>query len=378
MARDYYEILGVSKGASEAEIKKSFRRLAMKYHPDRNKENLKEAEDKFKEAKEAYEVLSDPQKRSAYDQFGHAGVDPSQGGGFGGFSSGNFDDVFGDIFGDIFGRGRRRGGPRQPQAGNDLRYTLDITLEEAVHGTNKKIRIPTISTCKSCQGSGSKSNSETKTCATCGGAGAVRMSQGIFSVQQTCPTCHGQGQVIKDPCNKCHGQGRVQDSKTLSVKIPAGIDTGDRIRLQGEGEAGEKGAPAGDLYVQVSVKEHMLFKREGNDLYCDVPIDMVMAAIGGVIEVPTIDGRVTLKIPAESQNGKLFRLRGKGVKALRGGNVGDLLCRINVEVPVNLNQEQKTLLKQLGETLKSSNHKHSPKSKSWFDGVKSFFEDIRK
>jgi molecular chaperone DnaJ len=379
MPRDYYEVLGVSKTASEAEIKRAFRKLAMKYHPDRNSENKAGAEEKFKEVKEAYEILSDSQKRAAYDQFGHAGVDQSAGGGFGGGAgAGGFGDVFGDIFGDIFGGGAGQQRQAQPQKGSDLRYTLDISLEEAVHGITKKIKIPAVVGCKTCKETGSRSTSGAATCSTCQGAGVVRMQQGPFSVfQQNCPACHGSGQTIKDPCFSCNGQGKVQDTKTLSVKIPAGIDTGDRIRLSGEGEAGERGAPAGDLYVQVRVKEHKIFTREGSDLYCEVPVSLVEACLGGEIEVPTIEGQVKLKIPAETQSGKMFRLRSKGVKKLRSTATGDLFCKVAVETPVNLNAEQKDLLRQLGDSLGSRSNKHSPRSKSWFDNVKSFFEDIK-
>lgn len=376
MPRDYYEVLGVGKSASEAELKRAFRKLAMKYHPDRNSDNKDVAEKKFKEVKEAYEILSDSQKRSAYDQFGHAGVDQSSGG-FGGAGAGaGFGDVFGDIFGDIFGGGGRR--QSQPQKGSDLRYTLDITLEEAVHGVSKQIKIPTHVDCKTCDGTGSRTKSAPVTCSTCGGAGVVRMQQGPFSVfQQTCPNCHGTGHVIKDPCFSCNGQGKVKDTKTLSVKIPAGVDTGDRIRLSGEGEMGERGAQRGDLYVQVRVKEHKIFTRDSSDLFCEVPISFVEACLGGEIEVPTIDGQVKLKIPAETQSGKMFRLRGKGVKKLRTTTTGDLFCKVALETPVNLNNNQKDLLRQLGDSIGSNNNKHSPRSKSWFDNVKSFFEDIK-
>jgi molecular chaperone DnaJ len=371
--RDYYEILGVSKGIDAKELKKAYRKLAMKYHPDRNPDD-KDADAKFKEATEAYEILGDQQKRAAYDQYGHAGVDPNAaGGGFGG-GGGNFSDVFGDVFGDIFGGGGgggRRGGP---QRGSDLRYTMDLSLEEAVRGIEKKIRVPTLTSCDPCGGSGAKPGTKPKTCGTCGGAGQVRMQQGFFSVQQTCPSCRGQGTMIDDPCNSCHGRGVKEETKTLSVKIPPGVDTGDRIRLSGEGEAGAMGGPAGDLYVQVSVREHELFHRDGRNLYCDVPISIVDAALGGELEIPTLDGRVKLKIPAETQSGKLFRLRGKGVTPVRGGAAGDLLCRVQVETPVNLNSNQKDLLMKFQESL--TGEKHSPQKKTWFEGVKRFFEDI--
>ena len=372
--RDYYEILGVSKGIDAKELKKAYRKLAMKYHPDRNPDD-KDADAKFKEATEAYEILGDQQKRAAYDQYGHAGVDPNAaGGGFGG-GGGNFSDVFGDVFGDIFGGGGGGGGRRGgPQRGSDLRYTMDLSLEEAVRGIEKKIRVPTLTSCDPCGGSGAKPGTKPKTCGTCGGAGQVRMQQGFFSVQQTCPSCRGQGTMIDDPCNSCHGRGVKEETKTLSVKIPPGVDTGDRIRLSGEGEAGAMGGPAGDLYVQVSVREHELFHRDGRNLYCDVPISIVDAALGGELEIPTLDGRVNLKIPAETQSGKLFRLRGKGVTPVRGGAAGDLLCRVQVETPVNLNSNQKDLLMKFQESL--TGEKHSPQKKTWFEGVKRFFEDI--
>jgi len=371
--RDYYDVLGVSRDVDAKELKKAYRKLAMKYHPDRNPDD-KDADAKFKEATEAYEILGDQQKRAAYDQYGHAGVDPNAGGGGFGGGGANFSDIFGDVFGDIFGGGGGRGGRGGPQRGSDLRYTMELSLEEAVRGIEKKIRVPTLTSCGTCDGSGAKPGTSPKTCSTCGGAGQVRMQQGFFSVQQTCPTCRGQGTMIEDPCTSCHGRGVKEETKTLSVKIPPGVDTGDRIRLSGEGEAGAMGGPAGDLYVQVSVKEHELFHRDGRNLYCDVPISIVDAALGGELEVPTLDGRVKLKIPAETQSGKLFRLRGKGVTPVRGGTAGDLLCRVQVETPVNLSSEQKDLLMKFQESL--TGEKHSPQKKSWFEGVKRFFEDI--
>jgi molecular chaperone DnaJ len=366
--RDYYEVLGVEKGTDAAELKKAYRRVAMKFHPDRNPDDPK-AEEKFKEANEAYEVLSDDQKRAAYDRFGHAGVEGQ--GGMGGGGS-NFSDIFGDVFGDIFGGGGggRRGGPAR---GSDLRYNLELKLEEAVKGTTTQIKVPTLVSCKTCSGSGAKAGSKPITCTTCGGHGQVRMQQGFFSVQQTCPNCRGRGTIISDPCKSCHGQGRVEETKTLSVKVPAGVDTGDRIRLSGEGEAGEAGGPPGDLYVQVHVREHEIFKREGADLYCEVPIDFVDAALGGELEVPTLDGRVKLKVPPETQTGKLFKLRGKGVTPVRGGGVGDLLCRVVVETPVNLTNKQKEMLRDFQASMKGG--KYSPKQSSWLDGVKKFFND---
>ena len=375
--KDYYEILGVPKSAEEREIKKAYKRLAMKFHPDRNQGD-KDAEGKFKEVKEAYEILTDAQKRAAYDQYGHAAFEQGGGGGYGGggFGGGggaDFSDIFGDVFGDIFSGGRRQRASR----GADLRYNMELTLEEAVRGVTKEIRIPTLEECDICHGSGAKAGTQPQTCPTCHGAGQVQMRQGFFTVQQACPTCHGRGSVIKDPCNACHGHGRVEKSKTLSVKIPAGVDTGDRIRLNGEGEAGEQGAPAGDLYVQVAVKKHPIFEREENNLYCEVPINFAMAALGGEIEVPTLDGRVKLKVPAETQTGKLFRMRGKGVKSVRGGNQGDLLCRVVVETPVSLNEKQKSLLRELEESFGgAAGEKNSPRSKSFLDGVKKFFDDL--
>ena len=373
--RDYYEVLGVAKNASEADLKKAFKRLAMKFHPDRNPDDHS-AEEKFKEAKEAYDILSDSQKRAAYDQFGHAGVEGGAGGFGGGFGDGsaNFSDIFGDVFGDIFGGGRG-GGPRA-RRGADLRYNLELSLEDAVHGTTVKIRVPSSIECKDCSGSGARKGTTPSKCGTCDGIGQVRMQQGFFSLQQTCPKCRGTGEIISDPCPNCHGQGRVQEQKTLSVKVPPGVDNGDRIRLSGEGEAGDKGAPPGDLYVQISVKPHPIFERDESDLYCEVPISFVTASLGGDLEVPTLEGRVKLKIPSETQSGKLFRLRNKGVKSVRGGPTGDLICRVAVETPVNLNSKQKELLKEF-EASVSSSDKHRPKESSWLDGVKKFFDDLK-
>ncbi len=373
--RDYYEVLNVSKDANEADLKKAYRRLAMKFHPDRNQDNPK-AEEQFKEAKEAYDVLSDSQKRAAYDQFGHAGVDQAAGaGGFGGGGAG-FSDIFGDVFGDIFGGGG--GGRNRAHRGSDLRYNLELSLEDAVAGTTVKIKIPVLVNCKSCSGSGAKKGSSPTTCATCGGTGQVRIQQGFFSVQQTCPHCHGQGKTISDPCNTCHGQGRVEERKTLSVKVPPGVDNGDRIRLSGEGEAGQNGGPSGDLYVQISVKPHPIFERDGSSLHCQVPISVATAALGGELEVPTLTGRVKLKVPAETQTGKLFRVRGKGVAPVRGGAAGDLICQVVVETPVKLTARQKELLKELDDSMKGeSGDKHTPQNRSWMDGVKRFFEDMK-
>jgi molecular chaperone DnaJ len=373
--QDYYEVLGVSRNASDAEIKKAYRRAAQKFHPDRNPGDTS-SEESFKKAKEAYEILSDAQKRAAYDQFGHAGVDPGMGGGPGaGFGRGaTFSDIFGDVFGDIFGGGRAGG--QRVYRGADLRYNLELSLEDAVRGTTVKIRVPTYTTCTTCHGTGARKGTQPSTCTTCGGHGQVRMQQGFFSVQQTCPRCNGTGTIIADPCADCHGVGRVKEQKTLSVKVPPGVDTGDRIRLANEGEAGENGGPPGDLYVQIQVKEHPIFKRDDAHLYCEVPISFGTAALGGELEVPTLDGRVNLKIPPETQTGRLFRLRGKGVRPVRGGGMGDLLCRVVVETPVKLNSKQKELLRELDATMKD-NHRHSPQAHSWLDGVKHFFDSMK-
>ena len=376
--RDYYQVLGVSKNAGDDEIKKAYRRLAMKYHPDRNADDNR-AEGHFKEVKEAYDALSDQQKRAAYDQFGHAGVGAGAGGfGRGGFSqeagiSDIFDSVFSDIFGNVGAGGQSR---ERAYRGADIRYDLELSLEEAVSGTTAKLRIPKMVVCHTCAGSGARKGSTPADCSTCGGAGQVRMQQGPFSVQQTCPQCRGAGKFISDPCPACRGQGRIRDNKTISVKVPEGVDTGDRIRLSGEGEAGEHKGPTGDLYVHVIVSEHPLFTRDGNDLYCDAPVSFTMAALGGELELPTLDGRVKLSVHPETQSGKLFRLRGKGVKSLRSSSRGDLLCRVIVETPVNLTRNQKGLLQQFEQSMQANGKKHSPQASSWLDGVKHFFDSI--
>ena len=370
--RDFYDILGVNRDATDEEIKKAYRKLAMKYHPDRNPDNAK-AEEHFKEAKEAYEILSDAQKRSAYDQYGHAGVDPQAGmGGFGG-GAGGFSDAFGGIFDEIFGAAGRGGGRSNVYRGADLRYNLEITLEQAAFGTETKIRIPTMEVCEVSKGLGAKSGTHAKTCPTCQGSGQVRLQQGFFSIQQTCPKCHGTGRFIAEPCGSCQGAGRVKQHKTLAVKIPAGVDEGDRIRLSGEGEHGVNGGPSGDLYVQIHLKEHTVFKREQNDLHCEMPISFTTAALGGEIEIPTLDGVAQIKIPAETQSGKIFRLRGKGIKGVRSHAHGDLLCHVVVETPVNLTDRQKELLRELEETSSSDSARHNPRAKSWMDRVREFF-----
>ncbi len=373
--RDYYEVLGVSKTASADEMKKAYRRLAMKYHPDRNKDDA-DSEQKFKEAKEAWEVLSDAEKRAAYDRFGHAGVNASAGGGPGpgGFGAEGFGDIFGDVFGDIFGGGRRGGS--QVFRGADLAYELRLDLEKAVSGDNVTIDVSTQVTCDTCGGSGAKKGTQPTTCTTCGGVGQVRMQQGFFSIQQTCPTCKGTGKIITDPCETCHGAGRVRKTKTLSVKVPAGVDDGDRIRLTGEGEAGRNGGPAGDLYVEIRVNPHKLFDRDGADLACEVPVSFATATLGGEVELPTLDGHVSLKIPAGTQSGKTFRLRGKGVVTVRDPRKGDLFARVLVETPVNLTAEQKSQLEKFDKSLRAGGDKHNPRAGGWLDSVKRFFENI--
>jgi len=372
--RDFYETLGVAKNASEEEIKKSYRKLAMKYHPDRNPDN-KASEEKFKEVKEAYEMLTNPDKREAYDRHGHAGVDPNMGGG-GGFGGGGFADSFGDIFGDIFGGGAGRGRSAGPQVyrGADLRYNLEITLEQAAHGFDTTIRVPSWDKCDTCHGSGAKPGTAPVTCTTCAGHGQVRMQQGFFSVQQTCPKCHGTGKIIPEPCASCGGAGRIKRNKTLEVKIPVGIDNGMRIRSSGNGEPGTNGGPSGDLYVEIHIKQHAVFQREGDDLHCEMPISFAKAALGGEIEVPTLNGKVSFTIPEGTQSGKIFRLKAKGIKGVRSGYPGDLFCHVAIETPVKLTDKQKDLLRAFEESTTEGGAKHSPQSKSWKDKVKDFFE----
>ncbi len=374
--KDYYEVLGVNRDASDDEIKKAYRKLAMKHHPDRNPDNPK-AEEHFKEAKEAYETLSDGQKRAAYDQYGHAAFEAGgMGGGnpFGAAGAGAQGFDFSDIFGDIFG-GNRGGNRSSAQRGSDLRYNLEITLEQAARGTETEIRIPTMAECETCHGSGAKAGTSPTPCTTCGGQGQVRMQQGFFSVQQACPRCHGTGKMIASPCKPCNGQGRIKKHKTLSVKIPPGVDNDDRIRLTGEGEHGINGGPAGDLYVVVHLKPHAMFQRDHNDLHCEMPISFSTAALGGEIEIPTLDGKASIKIPAETQSGRQFRLRGKGIKGVRSSTHGDLHCHVIVETPVNLTERQRELLREFEAINDKDSDRHNPRAKSWMDKVKSFFAE---
>ena len=373
--QDYYQTLGLQKNSSDVEIKKAYRKLAMKYHPDRNPDD-KTAEIKFKEAKEAYEVLSDNQKRAAYDQFGHAGVNNQAGMG-GGFNPGDaFNDIFGDMFGDIFGNARGQRRQSSAQRGADLRYELDLDLEQAVFGETIKINIPSLIGCDACAGSGAKKGTQATRCLRCEGRGSVRVQQGFFTLQQTCPECRGAGQTIKDPCIDCSGSGRVQKERTISIKIPPGVDQDDRIRLSSEGEAGMKGGPPGDLYVDVNIRPHPIFKREGSNLFCEVPISFTKAALGGTVEVPTIDGAVNLTIPTETQSGEVFRLRGKGVQSYRDRVLGDLFCNIQIETPVNLNADQKNILKSFEESISKSKKEHRPNKNKWTESVKNFFNRL--
>lgn len=372
--RDYYEVLGVNRDASPEDIKKAYRKLAMKHHPDRNPDN-KAAEEKFKELSEAYEMLSDPEKKSAYDRYGHAGVDPSMGAGRGGGQQGfdGFADAFSDIFGDIFGGGQRGGGRSNVYRGADLRYNLEISLEEAARGSEKTIRIPTVDECGTCHGSGAKPGTQPQTCPTCNGAGQVRVQQGFFSIQQTCPKCHGTGRIIPDPCTTCRGAGRVKGHKTLEVKIPAGIDEGMRLRHAGHGEPGVNGGPSGDLYVEIHIRQHPVFQRDGDDLHCEMPISFTTAALGGEIEIPTLEGMARLKIPPETQSGRAFRLRGKGIRNVRSHAQGDLMCHVVVETPVKLTERQKELLREFEEVSSGDVDRHNPKAKSWMEKVRDFF-----
>ena len=376
--RDYYDVLGIPKNATDDDIKKAYRKLAMKHHPDRNQgDGAKKDEERFKEAKEAYEMLSDPHKRAAYDQHGHAGVDPNMGRGPGAEGFGGFAEAFGDIFGDIFGGaggGGRRGGGQQVYRGSDLSYAMEITLEEAALGKETQIRIPSWESCETCHGSGAKPGTSAKTCSTCNGAGQVHMRQGFFSIQQTCPHCRGTGKIIPEPCTACHGQGKIKKTKTLEVKIPAGIAEGMRIRSAGNGEPGTNGGPPGDLYIELRVKPHEIFERDGDDLHCTVPVAMTTAALGGSIEVPTLAGKAEIDLPESTQSGKTFRLRGKGIKGVRSSYPGDLYCHITVETPVRITEHQRKLLKELDESFRKSGDRHSPNAKSWTDRVKDLFK----
>ncbi|MEZ5652220.1 MAG: molecular chaperone DnaJ [Burkholderiaceae bacterium] len=373
--KDYYEVLGVARNATDDDLKKAYRKLAMKFHPDRNPGDAT-AEEKFKEAKDAYEILSDAQKREAYDRFGHAGVDAAAAGGFGGQAgAGNFADVFGDIFGDIFGQARTGGGAggrSNVYRGSDLRYAMEISLEQAANGYTTEIRVPSWDSCDTCHGSGAKPGTKPTTCKTCNGQGQVRMQQGFFSVQQTCPTCRGSGTIIAEPCTACNGAGRIKRQKTLEVKIPAGIEDGMRIRSAGNGEPGMNGGPPGDLYVEVRIKEHTVFQRDGDDLHCEIPISITKAALGGTVRVPTLGGSAEIELPEGTQTGKTFRLRGKGVKGLRASYPGDLYAHVQIETPVRLSDRQKQLLRELDDSL--TDMKHSPQSKGWMDRVKDFFQ----
>jgi len=379
--RDYYDILGVPRNAEEEDIKKAYRKLAMKHHPDRNQgDKAKASEEKFKEAKEAYEMLTDPQKRAAYDQYGHAGVDPNMGAGrgagpegFGGFAEA-FGDIFGDIFGGAAGGGGRRAGGQQVYRGNDLSYAMEITLEEAARGKDTQIRIPSWDTCETCKGSGAKPGTSPKTCGTCNGSGTVHMRQGFFSIQQTCPHCHGTGKIIPEPCTTCNGAGKIKKQKTLEVKIPAGINEGMRIRSAGNGEPGTNGGPSGDLYIEIRVKQHDIFERDGDDLHCTVPVGLTTVTLGGMIEVPTLGGNAEIELPEGTQHGKTFRLRGKGIKGIRSSYPGDLYAHIAVETPVKLTEHQRKLLKELDESFRKGGDRHSPNEKSWADRVKDLFK----
>ena len=377
--RDFYEVLGVEKGASAEEIKKAYRKKAKELHPDRNADNP-DSEAQFKEVNEAYDTLKDDQKKAAYDRFGHAAFEGGMGGGpgrQGNYGGGDFASAFSDVFEDLFGdfMGNRQGQPRsRAQRGSDLRYNMRITLEDAWNGVQRTITVPASTPCEACHGSGAEGGAEPVTCPTCSGMGKVRAQQGFFTVERTCPTCGGSGQIVKNPCKVCHGAGRVEKERTLSVNIPAGVETGTRIRLAGEGEAGMRGGPSGDLYIFIEVREHAIFQRDGQTLYCRIPVGMTTAALGGEIEVPTIDGgRSRVKVPGGSQSGRQMRLRGKGMPALRGGNHGDMLIELTVETPVNLTTRQKELLREF-EEIDANN---SPESSSFFSKVKNFWDGMK-
>lgn len=383
MSKDFYSILGVDKSADEKEIKKAYRKLAMKYHPDRNPDDPA-AEEKFKEASMAYEVLSDAEKRAAYDRMGHDAFEQGMNGGgfgaggFGGFGgAGGFNDIFGDLFGQAFGGGGGfggfGGGSRRPQKGADLLYTVTLTLEEAVKGAKKQISFDSAVTCKTCDGKGAKDSSDIVTCSSCHGQGQVRMQQGFFVMQQTCPQCNGTGKQIKNPCSDCHGQGKKQERQTLEVSIPAGVDDGDRVRIAGKGEAGSAGVPNGDLYVEVHVQPHEIFTRHGADLHMDVPVSIATAALGDEVEIPTLDGKIKIKIAEGTQSGRLLRVRGKGVTTVRNRMQGDLICRIIVQTPTNLSSEQRDILRQFQATLSDDN---ASKKKGFFDQIKDDVKDL--
>lgn len=365
--RDYYEVLGVDRGADAEQIKKAYRKVALKHHPDRNPGDAA-AEAKFKEASEAYQVLADPERRAQYDRFGHAAFE--QGGGFGGFSAAGFEEVFGDLFGEFFGGGGRRGGRSRARRGDDLRYDLEITFEEAVFGAEKTIRVPRLQACGDCEGSGARDGTGRETCSACRGSGQQRYQQGLFSIARTCGQCQGEGSVLRDPCRTCSGAGAVRVQQSLSVRIPAGVDTGSRLKLRGEGEAGGQGGPAGDLYVVLHVREHPLFSRDGNDIVCDVPIGFTQAALGAEIDVPTPHGKVKMKVPGGTQSGNVFRLKGKGVPDVRGYGHGDALVRVVVETPRTLTARQRELLEEFARLSGEDVH---PASKGFLDKVKEMF-----
>jgi len=380
--RDFYDVLGISRGASDEEIKKAYRKKAKELHPDRNADNPN-AESAFKEVNEAYEALKDPEKKAAYDRFGHAAFEGGMGGNGagargGGFGQGDFasafSDVFDDLFGDFMGGGGRGGARSRAQRGADLRYNMTISLEDAFHGLRKTINVPSSVGCSACQGTGAESGAEPATCPTCSGLGKVRAQQGFFTVERTCPTCAGLGQIIKNPCKVCGGSGRVEKERALNVNVPPGVETGTRIRLAGEGEAGMRGGPPGDLYIFVSVRDHPIFRRDGSDLYCRVPVSIASAALGGEVEVPTIDGgRTRVKVPAGSQSGRQMRLRGKGMPALRGQGRGDMFIELQVETPVNLTSRQKEILREF-ERLSENNN---PESSNFFSKVRSFWDGMK-